>query len=76
MHKSLVECNRHMLENQVNLLDLLSSFLSEAAQHESPLTDATVLECRGNRTCCSDITNALVGISGETAPEGGNLRIY
>ncbi len=25
---------------------------------------------------CSDITNALVGISGETVPEGGNLRIY
>ncbi len=26
--------------------------------------------------CCSDITNTLVGISGETVPEGGNLRIY
>ena len=25
---------------------------------------------------CSDITNTLVGISGETLPEGGNLRIY
>ncbi len=25
---------------------------------------------------CSDITNTLVGISGETVPEGGNLRIY
>ena len=25
---------------------------------------------------CSDITNTLVGISGETAPDGGNLRIY
>ncbi len=25
---------------------------------------------------CSDITNTLVGISGETAPNGGNLRIY
>ncbi len=25
---------------------------------------------------CSDITNTLVGISGETVPEGGNLCIY
>ncbi len=25
---------------------------------------------------CSDITNTLVGISGETVPEGGNLYIY
>ncbi len=25
---------------------------------------------------CGDITNTLVGISGETVPEGGNLRIY
>ncbi len=25
---------------------------------------------------CSDITNTLVGISGETVPEGRNLRIY
>ncbi len=25
---------------------------------------------------CSDITNTLVGISGETVPEGGNLHIY
>ncbi len=25
---------------------------------------------------CSDITNTLVGISEETVPEGGNLRIY
>ncbi len=25
---------------------------------------------------CSDITSTLVGISGETVPEGGNLRIY
>ncbi len=28
------------------------------------------------QTYCSDITNTLVGISGETVPEGGNLRIY
>ena len=27
-------------------------------------------------TYCSDITNTLVGISGETVPEGRNLRIY
>ncbi len=26
--------------------------------------------------CCSDITNTLVGISGETDPGGGNLLIY
>ncbi len=26
--------------------------------------------------CCSDITNTLIGISGETVPEGGNLHIY
>ncbi len=25
---------------------------------------------------CSDITNTLVSISGETVPEGGNLHIY
>ncbi len=25
---------------------------------------------------CSDITNMLVGISGETVPKGGNLCIY
>ncbi len=25
---------------------------------------------------CSDITNTLVGISGETVSEGRNLRIY
>ncbi len=25
---------------------------------------------------CSDITNTLVGISGETVPKGGNLHIY
>ncbi len=25
---------------------------------------------------CGDITNTLVGISGETVPEGGNLHIY
>ncbi len=29
-----------------------------------------------NRAYCSDITNTLVGISGETVPEGGNLCIY
>ncbi len=28
------------------------------------------------RRLCSDITNTQVGISGETVPEGGNLRIY
>ncbi len=27
-------------------------------------------------TLCSDITNTLVGISGETVPKGGNLHIY
>ncbi len=29
-----------------------------------------------DREKCSDITNTLVGISGETVPEGENLRIY
>ncbi len=29
-----------------------------------------------NLTKCSDITNTLVGISGETVPQGRNLRIY
>ncbi len=31
---------------------------------------------QSNVSTCSDITNTLVGISGETVPEGGNLCIY
>ncbi len=38
--------------------------------------NATVSRIRREPVLCSDITNTLVGISGETVPEGGNLCIY
>ena len=37
---------------------------------------SSIVELVDLRSYCSDITNTLVGISGETVPEGGNLYIY
>ncbi len=47
---------------------------------EAVISCCLSVECQVTKNCvcvcCSDITNTLVGISGETVPEGRNLHIY
>ncbi len=43
---------------------------------ESDMGVCTMFEQHALISRCSDITNTLVGISGETVPGGRNLRIY
>ncbi len=44
---------------------------------ESDISYCSSSSCQAEGSlACSDITNTLVGITGETVPEGGNLCIY
>ncbi len=65
------------LNFEVEILPVLyCASLNEPLGQTSARSHRPILEPPESTIECSDITNALVGISGETVPEGGNLCIY